>query len=185
MRALCINRGGAINEISHTEQTALLAHVVETGLLFRPNKTAIEHCNDDSSAIKALVVQLVNFQLLHLGFGTAIVATETALALDGLHFVGQPAFFDFLRLQVVGAIAHHRHKLKRIDGLNHSGVGCTHRNAVQPFRRIEQLGTAIGHSLKILRIDGNVVLINANALIGTTLQSPCTQISLGIVNRIR
>ena len=184
MRTLRINRVGAINEVAHTQQTAFFAHIVETGLFFRPDKTTIENGHHNASTIKSHVMQNIDFQLCDLSLRSAVITIHTTLCGGGLHLIGQPTFLLFLRLEVVRAVAHNFHKTKRIDGFNRTRVGGIHRNAVEPLRRIEQLHPTVSHSLEILRINRNVILIDANAQIGTTLQCPLAQISLRIVNRI-
>ena len=185
MRTLRINRSGAIHEVASSQQTAFLAHVVETGVVFGTDKATIKDGNHDASAIIALLMQDINFQLGSLCFCTAIIATEAARAFNGFHFIGHPTFLHLLCLGIVGAIAHHFHKPKGVDSLNHGRIGNMHRNTIQPFRGVEQFSTTVGHCLKILRIHRDVVLINGDAQIGATLQSPWAQVSLGVINRIR
>ena len=163
MCALGIDRCAAINVVAHAKQTAFLTHIVETGLGFGANEAAIQHSDEDTSAIISHFVQDINFQLRHLGLGTTIIASQTAIGHHRFHFIGQPALLPFLCLQIVGAVAHRRHKIKLVNGFKHFYVGDTHRDAVQPLRRVEQLGAAIGHGLEILRVDGNVVLVDGYA----------------------
>ena len=102
-----------------------------------------------------------------------------------LHLVGQPTLLLFLSLEVVGAVAHRAHTIESVDGIDHGWVGDVNRDAIQPFRWVDQLGTTAGHRLKILWVDGDVVFVDGNAKVGTTLQSTIAQVSLRVVDGIR
>ena len=130
-------------------------------------------------------MQDVDIELLRLSLGSTVEASRATIGLGrGLHLVGQPTFFLLLGFQVVGAVTHGLHKLKGIDSLDHSGIGDVNRDTVQPLGGVEQLGTAVGHSLQVLRVDRDVVLINGDTQVGTTLQGPLAQIGLRVVDGI-
>ena len=185
VRALRINRRRAIDKIADTEQTAFFTHVVETRVDIHSVKATIKDSHNNSRAIKTHVVQHIDIQLLNLVFGTTIITIHGTICSHRLQFHSHPTLFCFLCHQVVGATANHRDKRQRIDSFHGRGIVGINRNAIQPFGRIEQLDATFGHSLKILRIDGNVVFIDSNIQIGTTLQRPRTQVGLRIINRIR
>ena len=76
MCALRINRAGTIHEVADAEQTAFLAHIVETGVAFGANKATIKDGYHDASAIIALLMQDINFQLGGLRFCAAIILSS-------------------------------------------------------------------------------------------------------------